>query len=96
MGNIGKSVVIKGELNGSEDLTIEKEAGAAVLSARNAGAGLPADEWEIQPLDRIITTYVAAAVKATGGNVRKAARQLQISPSTLYARLKEAEPQESR
>ncbi|HVR33810.1 MAG TPA: helix-turn-helix domain-containing protein [Acidimicrobiia bacterium] len=26
---------------------------------------------------------------AAGGNVRKAARQLEISPSTLYARLKD-------
>jgi DNA-binding NtrC family response regulator len=75
----------------SEDITIEKEVGAAVLGARNANGGLPAEEWEIQPLDRVVTSYVAAAVKAAGGNVRKAARQLQISPSTLYARLKEAE-----
>ena len=78
----------------SEDLSIEKEAGAAVAAAR--GGALPAEEWEIQPLDRVITTYVGAAVKAAGGNVRKAARQLHISPSTLYARLKEAEPQGKR
>jgi len=39
----------------------------------------------------MIAQYVAASVKAVGGNVRKAARQLQISPSTLYARLKDAE-----
>ena len=31
----------------------------------------------------VLTSYVAAAVNATDGNVRKAAR-LQISPSTLY------------
>ncbi len=36
----------------------------------------------------MINDYVAASVEAAGGNVRKAARQLQISPSTLYARLK--------
>jgi transcriptional regulator of acetoin/glycerol metabolism len=34
-----------------------------------------------------MTKYVAAAVKAAGGNVRKAARLLDISPSTLYSRL---------
>jgi transcriptional regulator of acetoin/glycerol metabolism len=34
---------------------------------------------------------VPASVKATDGNMHEAARQLQISPSTLYARLKGAE-----
>ncbi|HEX6178768.1 MAG TPA: sigma-54 dependent transcriptional regulator [Thermoanaerobaculia bacterium] len=74
----------------SEDLTIEREAGAAAVGAKDGV--FPAEEWEIQPLDRVITKYVAASVKAAGGNVRKAARQLQISPSTLYARMREAEP----
>ncbi len=78
----------------SEDVTIEKEAGAAVMGAKNGL--LPSEEWEIQPLDKVITSYVAAAVTAAGGNVRKAARQLQISPSTLYARIKEAEPRGRR
>jgi len=31
---------------------------------------------------------VRVTVGAAGGNMRKAARQLAISPSTLYARLK--------
>ena len=35
-----------------------------------------------------LARYVTAAVEASGGNVRKAARQLKISPSTLYARIK--------
>ena len=74
----------------SEDVTIEKEAGAAIMGAKTGL--LPSEEWEIQPLDKVITSYVAAAVTASGGNVRKAARQLQISPSTLYARIKDAEP----
>jgi DNA-binding NtrC family response regulator len=52
---------------------------------------LPTKEWEIEPLDALITKYVAAAVQATKGNVRKAARKLEISPSTLYARLKVAD-----
>ncbi|HEX7150956.1 MAG TPA: sigma-54 dependent transcriptional regulator [Thermoanaerobaculia bacterium] len=72
----------------SEDLTIE---GGTPQVAAKSGA-LPAEEWDIQPLDQVIAQYVAASVQATGGNVRKAARSLQISPSTLYARLKDAEP----
>lgn len=67
----------------SEDLALDASASIAPSSG-----GLPGEEWEIQPLDDLIGAYVAAAVKATGGNVRKAARRLQISPSTLYARLK--------
>jgi DNA-binding NtrC family response regulator len=52
-------------------------------------AGLfPSEEWDIMPLETVITRYTAAAVEATGGNMRKAARLLQISPSTLYARVK--------
>ena len=70
----------------SEDLVMEREAGPAM--AARSGA-MPAEEWEIQPLDQVVTAYVAASVEAAGGNVRKAARQLQISPSTLYARLKQ-------
>ena len=73
----------------SEDLTIERTVGAALSG--NRGGSFPSEEWEIQPLERVVSEYAAAAVKAAGGNVRKAARQLQISPSTLYARLKEAE-----
>jgi DNA-binding NtrC family response regulator len=49
---------------------------------------LPSSEWEIAPLEEMVTRYVAAAVDAAGGNIRKAARQLEISPSTLYAKLK--------
>ena len=53
---------------------------------------LPTDEWSIQPLDAVIARYVAQAVTAAGGNMRKAARALQISPSTLYARLRGTHP----
>jgi DNA-binding NtrC family response regulator len=74
----------------SEDLTLESGAAAAIAAAQKSGA-LPAEEWEIQPLDRVIAQYVAAAVKAVKGNMRLAARQLKISPSTLYARLKDVE-----
>ena len=71
----------------SDDLIIDTAATAALAHAA-AGSGLPAGEWDIRPLDEVIARYVTAAVEATGGNVRKAARALQISPSTLYARLK--------
>ena len=68
----------------SEDLIIE--GGTPQLAS--SADGLPTEEWQIRPLDDLIARYVAAAVEATGGNMRKAARALQISPSTLYARLK--------
>jgi DNA-binding NtrC family response regulator len=74
----------------SEDVTIEAATGSAIAAAQKSGS-LPSEEWEIQPLDRVIGQYVTASVKAAGGNVRKAARQLEISPSTLYSRLKDEE-----
>ncbi|HEY0788169.1 MAG TPA: sigma-54 dependent transcriptional regulator, partial [Thermoanaerobaculia bacterium] len=51
---------------------------------------LPRNEWEIRPLDELITAYVASAVEASGGNMRLAARRLGISPSTLYAKTRKA------
>jgi DNA-binding NtrC family response regulator len=69
----------------SEGLLLETQSAAVPTSS----SGLPTAEWEIRPLDDVVADYVRAAVDAAGGNVRKAARQLQISPSTLYARLKE-------
>ncbi len=69
----------------SEDLMLES-APTAVASA--SSSMMPSEEWEVRPLDDLIADYVEASVNAMGGNVRKAARQLQISPSTLYARLK--------
>jgi DNA-binding NtrC family response regulator len=68
----------------SEDLILDTASSVPPTS----GDLLPSGEWEIRPLDEIIGKYVTAAVEATGGNIRKAARQLKISPSTLYARLK--------
>jgi DNA-binding NtrC family response regulator len=70
----------------SEDLVLESNNAPAALGA--ASGGLPGEEWEIRPLDDVIGDYVNAAVNAAGGNIRKAARQLKISPSTLYARMK--------
>jgi len=67
----------------SEDLALENGQSVATTAG-----GLPEHEWDIRPLDAVVTDYVRASVTAAGGNVRKAARQLEISPSTLYARLK--------
>jgi len=77
-------LTLSGDELRSEDLTLDAPAGPLVP----ASGGLPQEEWEIQPLDDVIAQYVSAAVEAAGGNMRKAARQLKISPSTLYARLK--------
>jgi DNA-binding NtrC family response regulator len=68
----------------SEDLLLESDTASV---PKTAGA-LPAADWEIRPLDEVVADYVTASVGAAGGNVRKAARQLRISPSTLYARMK--------
>jgi len=68
----------------SEDLLLESDT----ASVPKVAGGLPTADWEIRPLDDVVADYVTASVGAAGGNVRKAARQLQISPSTLYARVK--------
>jgi DNA-binding NtrC family response regulator len=78
-------ITLQGNELRSEDIALE-----AVTSSISAGSkGMPSEEWEIVPLDTMITSYVKATVQATGGNMRKAARLLDISPSTLYARLKQ-------
>jgi DNA-binding NtrC family response regulator len=73
----------------SEDLMLE-----SAQTIKLSPNGLPTTDWEIRPLDDVILDYINAAVKAAGGNVRKASRQLRISPSTLYARLREKAPAE--
>jgi transcriptional regulator of acetoin/glycerol metabolism len=74
---------MRGEEIRTEDLLLANDEGVA----RSSSEG-PAAEWEIRPLDDVVADYVTAAVKAADGNMRKAARLLQISPSTLYARMK--------
>lgn len=80
-------LTLRGDEIRSDDVTLESAQPRAGLGT----PALPSEEWQIQPLDAVTSQYVAAAVKATKGNARKAARLLQISPSTLYARLKEVE-----
>ena len=77
-------LMLRGPEIRNEDLILDSAA-----SVPMSGTALtPVAEWDIRPLEEVISTYVTAAVTATGGNVRKAARQLKISPSTLYARMK--------
>jgi DNA-binding NtrC family response regulator len=68
----------------NDDLLLESDT----KSLAKTSGGMPSADWEIRPLDDLVADYVTASVTAAGGNVRKAARQLQISPSTLYARMK--------
>ncbi len=68
----------------SEDLLLESDS----KSMAKTTGGLPTADWEIRPLDDVVADYVTASVDAAAGNVRKAARQLQISPSTLYSRMR--------
>lgn len=68
----------------NDDLLLESDT----KSLAKTSGGMPSADWEIRALDDVVADYVNASVTAAGGNVRKAARQLQISPSTLYARMK--------
>ena len=81
-------LTLDGEEIRTEDLAIDS---TVTLSGSPKSGELPGQEWEIQPLNVVIANYVAAAVEAADGNARKAARLLQISPSTLYSRLKDTE-----
>jgi two-component system, NtrC family, response regulator AtoC len=81
-------ITMPGDEIRSEDLVIER-TGTPLTTPSSSGE--PTAEWEIRPLDEVVEAYVAAAVKATDGNVRKAARLLAISPSTLYAKMKTKE-----
>ena len=67
----------------NEDLILDTAAAVPVSTGL-----FPVAEWDILPLDEVVSKYITAAVAATDGNVRKAARQLKISPSTLYSRMK--------
>ena len=78
-------LTLEGDEIQSNDVLLDVDAASAVQPP--AGV-LPSEEWQIRKLDDVVADYVGAAVEATGGNVRKAARMLDISPSTLYARMK--------
>ncbi len=79
---------IQGSEIRSEDLLLSTNEPSSITPA---GGNLPTSEWEIRPLDDVMSDYVTASVKAVDGNMRKAskaARMLQISPSTLYSKVK--------
>ena len=44
-------------------------------------------ESEIESLDTVTDRYIRDALSAVSGNVRKAARLLEVSPTTLYSRI---------
>ena len=79
-----RNVLERGMLmNRGEELHVEDLRLDAAALAGASGAAT-----EIRPLDAHITEYVQKCVDAAGGNIREAARRLQVSPSTIYARLR--------
>ena len=70
-----------------EDLYLDHSAQQPADGARS----FPVNEWEIQPLEKVTALYVQKSVEALKGNIREAARRLDVSPSTIYAKLKKAE-----
>jgi DNA-binding NtrC family response regulator len=75
-------------VSGDEELRIEDLNLDGALPA--SGNDLyPAHASEVRPLEEVTTKYIRATLEAVNGNSRKAARLLAISPTTLYARLKQ-------
>lgn len=72
----------------AEDISLEDQA-----SVPQQAGTLPLKHWQVRPLEDITVEYIRSAVAAVDGNMRKAARLLQISPSTLYSKLKQDPPQ---
>lgn len=73
-------LVAQGKEIKAEDLLLA-EGGAAPSSTAATGT-------DIRPLDEVTAAYVKKTVEALGGNIREAARRLEVSPSTVYAKLK--------
>lgn len=73
---------------GDEILADDLMIGSGTARRADGGQQEKLEEASIRPLDEIAAEYVARAVDATGGNVRKAARLLRVSPSTVYAQLR--------
>lgn len=79
-----RNVLERGMLmNRGEELRVED-----LLLDQNAVPGGSAATTEIRPLDTHVAEYIQQCVDAAGGNIREAARRLQVSPSTIYARLR--------
>lgn len=57
---------------------------------KSAGSlAAPANENQIEPLEVSERRLIERAIALSGGKVRKAAKELEINPSTLYRKLKE-------
>jgi two-component system, repressor protein LuxO len=74
---------------------------APAATAQPGGAASPAnaptfDRKLIRPLDQVEREAVDYALRAFGGNVAKAARALQVNPSTLYRKIQGWTAQDSR
>ena len=72
----------------------EIESSDLALSGPGTGARSSARDDELdafRSLEAVVNEHVAKTVAATGGNLREAARRLEISPSTLYSRLRRVE-----
>lgn len=48
---------------------------------------LPAEGFEVRPLDEMERMYIEAVISTFGGNIPRAARALAVSPSTLYRKM---------
>lgn len=72
-----------------EDLPLEPSAPAA--------ASLAADSSNrVRPLEDVIVEAIQNAVAVADGNIRKAARLLGVSPTTIYSRLKRTDGEEKK
>lgn len=64
---------------------------ARVAPAPTVAPALPASADDIEPLAQSERRIIEHAISLMGGKVRKAAKRLQVNPSTLYRKLKEWE-----
>lgn len=67
-----------------EDLLLEDRTTPQPSASSSSPAPLRA-------LEDVIMETIKAAVDASGGNIRRAARLLQVSPTTIYSRLRKSE-----
>jgi DNA-binding NtrC family response regulator len=82
-----RALIVAGNTEVKAEHVILEGGAVAPNSGREDG---PMEKWDIQPLDQVVAEYIKKAVGAVDGNMREASRRLEISPSTLYARLKKS------
>lgn len=102
MQNVVRQVVV---LNDGEEVTVDmlslpNESPAMVTQTETSRAKAPQHfepvrqrltESEIEPLWKVEERHIAAALALCGDSVPKAAALLEVSPSTLYRKLKQQE-----